>query len=325
MELRWHPFLEEWVAIAAHRQERPHLPENWCPFCPGSGDVPKEYDVFLYHNDFPTFRLDVPELSASTSSLYKAAKSVGVCDVVLYHPDHTKQLGQLELNHIMKIIRLWQTRFRELAERTEIKYVFIFENKGAAIGVTIHHPHGQVYAFPYIPPKIETELQSTKKYFESNKRCLFCDIIAEELRDSRRIVAENTSFVASVPFYARWPYEVHIHSKRHFQTITELTDQEATDFASVLKIMAQKYDNLFGFTLPYTMVMHQAPPRGREPTDSDTYPFYHFHVEFYPPNRSEKKLKYLAGCESGAGTFINDTIPEETAARLRDTSPTSDK
>ncbi len=319
LELRWNPILEEWVAIAAHRQERPQLPEDWCPFCPESGLVPKEYDVYIYPNDFPTFSIPPPEPTVSSTELYRATKSVGVCEVILYHPDHNIQLAQLNIPHIVKIVRLWQRRFKELEAKDEIKYIFIFENKGTVIGVTIHHPHGQIYAFPYIPAKIDTELNSSRVYFQTANRCLFCDVVSEEKSDRRRIVFENKSFIALVPFFARWPYEVHIYSRRHLQAIIEFAESEVHDFASILKIVTQKYDNLYGFPFPYIMVMHQAP------TDGKQYPFYHFHVEFYPPYRSKTKLKYLAGVESGAGTFINDTIPEETASELLNTPPLSEE
>ena len=317
-ELRWNPILEEWVAIAAHRQERPQMPKDWCPFCPGSGKVPDNYDVHIYHNDFPTFALDTPDPSTETSEFYPVEKSVGVCDVVLYHPDHNTSLPQLSQEHLIKLVHVWQKRFLELAATPKIKYIFIFENKGEVIGVTMPHPHGQIYAFPFIPPKIAVELNSSKKYFTDHQQCFFCEILKKELTHKKRLVAENNSFFAFIPFFARWPYEVHIYAARHFQNITEFTGQETADFAQILKIVTQKYDNLFGFSFPYMMVMHQAPV-------DQKYPYYHFHVEFYPPHRSKTKLKYLAGCESGAGTFINDTVPEEKALELRNTEPTEKK
>jgi len=313
-ELRWNPILKEWVAIAAHRQERPQMPKDWCPFCPGSGSVPDNYDVLVYPNDFPTLSLKAPDPLTESTDFYPVTKAFGACDVVLYHPDHNTSLPQLTVEHIIKLIHLWQQRFNELKSHIGIKYIFIFENKGEVIGVTMPHPHGQIYSFSYIPPKIAIELESSKEYFAKNKNeCLFCKILSLELTHKERIVVENDSFVAFIPFYARWPYEVHVYSKRHLQIITEFTsDKEIHDFASILKSLTQKYDKLFGFSFPYMMVMHQAP------VNDGAYPFYHFHIEFYPPYRSKIKLKYLAGCESGAGTFINDTIPEEKAAELRE-------
>lgn len=309
-ELRWNPLLEEWVAIAAHRQERPQMPKDWCPFCPGSGHVPDNYDVYIYPNDFPTFAEPAIDVSTASTALYPTAPALGKCDVVLYHPDHNTSLPQLSVAHIEKLVQLWQKRFQELRAIAAIKYIFIFENKGEVIGVTMPHPHGQIYSFPYVPPKITVELNASEKYWQKHKSCLMCHILDNELQVQQRIVAANDSFVAFIPFFARWPYEVHIYARRHVQYITEFTAEESHDFAAILKIVTQKYDNLFGFSFPYMMVMHQAPV-------DKQYDYYHFHVEFYPPYRSKNKLKYLAGCEAGAGTFINDTVPEEKARELR--------
>lgn len=325
-EIRWNPLLQEWVAVAAHRQERPQMPKDWCPFCPGSGRVPDGYDVHIYANDFATFSHPavLPSTSAPTAnpSLYCVGKAEGKCDVVLYHPDHNTSLSQLDTTHIVKLVHLWQQRFRELRALPEIKYIFIFENKGEVIGVTMPHPHGQIYSFPYIPPKIAVELAACKQHSQATQHCLLCDICADELQVQERIVAANASFIAFVPFFARWPYEIHIYSRRHILHITDFTAVETQDFATILKIVTQKYDNLFGFSFPYMMVMHQAPVNMKdEKSEADKFDYYHFHVEFYPSYRSKTKLKYLAGCESGAGTFINDTVPEEKAQELRDAAP----
>ena len=314
-ELRWNRILREWVATATHRMDRPQLPKDWCPFCPGSGRVPEDYDVYIYPNDFPTFSIPPPEPSVEGTELFKVAPSAGVCDVVLYTPEHDTTLAQLPVPHIAKLVRLWRKRFGELAEMDEIKYVFIFENKGEVIGVTMPHPHGQIYAFPYVPPKVQRELESAEEHYGRTGRCLFCDVVEEERRDGRRVLAEGCGFFVVVPFYARWPFEVHITSLRHIGDIREFSEEEVEGLARVLKFVLTKYDNLYGFSFPYMMVLHQAPTDGRE------YPYYHFHIEFYPPYRSRDKLKYLAGCESGAGTFINDSSAEEKAAQLRETPP----
>lgn len=316
-ELRWNPVLREWVATATHRMDRPQLPETGCPFCPGSGKVPEEYDVHLYSNDFPTFKTPPYTPIVEGTELFQVQPSVGVCDVVLYTPEHNTTLARLPVDHIVKLIRLWKARFEELAAREEIHYVFEFENKGEVIGVTMPHPHGQIYAFSFIPPKIRTELDSAKAHRERTGRCLFCDIIVEERRDGRRIVGENDDFLLVLPFYARFPYEVHIFSKRHLQDFSQFEEREIRSLAESLKFILLKYDNLYGFSFPYMMVIHQGP------TDGEEYDYFHFHIEFYPPYRSETKLKYLAGCESGAGTFINDSSPEEKAELLRETEPLS--
>lgn len=311
-ELRWNPILGQWVVTATHRQERPHPAlRDWCPFCPDSGLVPKEYDVFIYPNDYPTFSLPPPKQVVFGKDFYKVEQAGGLCDVILYHSNHNLTLAQLSLDHITKIIRLWVKRFRELAEKEEIQYVFIFENKGEVIGVTIHHPHGQIYAFPYIPPIIQKELDLSKAHCEQTMRCLFCEILQHEMQDGQRVVFENDSFFAFVPFFAKFPYEVHILPKRHFENFYTISEKEIVALAHMLKTILLKYDGLFNFSFPYMMVLHQSP------VDGHTYPYFHFHIEFYPPYRAKDKLKYLAGCETGAGTFINDTIPEEKAQELR--------
>jgi UDPglucose--hexose-1-phosphate uridylyltransferase len=195
-----------------------------------------------------------------------------------------------------------------------IRYVLIFENKGAVIGVTMPHPHGQIYSFPFIPPRIEKELSAARAHQRRHGRCLYCDILKKERRDGRRIIAENDAFTAFIPFYARWPYEVHIFSRRHQGTIETLRPAEDMALAEILKWITLKYDNLFHMSFPYIMAMHQAPTRGK-------HSYYHFHIEFYPPHRSKEKLKYLAGVEVAAGTFLNDSLAEEKAEELRAIPP----
>ncbi|HUI42943.1 MAG TPA: galactose-1-phosphate uridylyltransferase [Terriglobia bacterium] len=313
-ELRWNPTLGEWVSTASHRQDRPLMPSDWCPFCPGSGRVPDHYDVYIYPNDFAAFTIPPPEPAIQGDDFYRVRPSLGRCDVVLYHPDHNTSLPQLSLHHVTLLVRLWRQRFAELARTRGIRYVLIFENKGAAIGVTMPHPHGQIYAFPFIPPRIARELRMARAYRQSHRRCLYCDILARERRDGRRLVAENAAFTAIIPFYARWPFEVHILARRHVTTLEDLKSAEERQLAEILKWVTLKYDNLYGFSFPYMMLLHQAPVKGK-------YPHYHFHIEFYPPHRSRDRLKYVAGVESGAGTFLNDSLAEEKAAELRAVAP----
>jgi UDPglucose--hexose-1-phosphate uridylyltransferase len=313
-ELRWNPTVREWVSTASHRQHRPQMPEDWCPFCPGSERVPDNYDVYIYPNDFPAFSIPAQEPSIRSDEFYRVAPSHGKCDVVLYHPDHHTSLPQLPLDHLVKLVRCWRRRFEELKATPGIRYVYVFENKGAVIGVTMPHPHGQIYAFPYIPPRPKLELSAARAYWRAHRRCLFCDILKKERADGRRIIAENRGFTAFIPFYARWPYEVHIYARRHLGALDEFRPVEERGLAEILKWVTQKYDNLFQMSFPYMMAMHQAPTRGR-------FPYAHFHIEFYPPHRSKKKLKYLASVESGTGTFLNDSLAEEKAAELRAVAP----
>ena len=317
-EMRWNPLLSEWVVTATHRQDRTFLPpKDYCPLCPSKpGGFPTEvpasnYEIVCFENRFPTFRQNPGEPSVEGDDLFRVRKSRGICEVVLYTPRHEGTLTDLSLDEIEKLILVWTDRYRELGKRKEIKYVFIFENKGEIIGVTIPHPHGQIYAFPCIPPLIQRELAASKKYHRKHGACLLCDILGKERADGRRLVCENGSFTAVIPFYARYPYEVHLFSRRHLGSLAEMTSKEQRDLAGLLKDLLLRYDGLWGRSLPYMMVMHQSP------TDGKACPHYHFHIEFYPPYRTPDKLKFLAGCESGAGTFINDTLPEEKAAELR--------
>jgi UDPglucose--hexose-1-phosphate uridylyltransferase len=317
-ELRWHPLLGEWVATATHRQGRTFLPPaDFCPLCPTKpGGFPTEvpeadYDIVVFENRFPGLKSRPPEPAVEGSELYPVRPGLGVCEVVLYTPHHAATLAHEPVEQIYKLVKVWTDRFRALGALDFVRYVFIFENKGEAIGVTLHHPHGQIYAFPFTPPRVARELEQSLAHKEQTGRCLICDITHEEQSDGRRIVAENDSFVALIPFFARYPYELHIYSKRHLQALTDMDDGEQRDLASMLKSVLVAFDKLFDLSLPYMMVLHQ------RPTDGDTYDHYHFHVEFYPPLRTATKLKYLAGSETGAGVFLNDTLAEEKAAELR--------
>jgi UDPglucose--hexose-1-phosphate uridylyltransferase len=317
-ELRWNPLLGEWVATATQRQDRTFLPPaGYCPLCPTKpGGFPTEvpernYDLVVFENRFPSLR-SVPEPPTVLSTeLYPVRPAQGVCEVILYSPDHNSSLAREPVEQIDKLVRIWTHRFEELGSLDFVKYVFIFENKGEAIGVTLHHPHGQIYAYPFVPPRITTELEQCSQHQKQTGKCLLCDILKEEGGDGKRIVTENNSFVAFLPFFARWPYETHIYSKRHLQALTDLTRTEQKDLASILKSLLVAFDKLFAFSFPYMMVIHQ------RPVDNQDYDYYHFHIEFYPPLRTANKLKYLAGSETGAGVFINDTLPEEKAAELR--------
>jgi len=317
-ELRWNPLLGEWVATATHRQDRTFLPpDDYCPLCPTKpGGFPTEvpasnYDIAVFENRFPTLRSIPDEPAVVPSDLYLVRPAQGVCEVVLYSPNHTSSLARESVEQIYKLVRVWTHRFQELGALEFVKFVFIFENKGEAIGVTLHHPHGQIYGYPFIPPRLATELQRCAEHQARSGRCLLCDILAEERRDAKRIVAENGSFVAFIPFFARWPYETHVYSRRHFQALTDMTTAEQKDLAAMLKMVLVGFDKLFDTSFPYMMVIHQ------RPVDGETYDYYHFHIEFYPPLRTAKKLKYLAGSETGAGMFINDTLPEVKAGELR--------
>lgn len=324
-ELRWNPVLEEWVITATHRQERTFFPPSeYCPLCPTKPgafptEVPAEdYDLVVFENRFPSLRPDPPEPSIAGTDLTPVRPAAGVCEVVLYSSDHHAELAKMPLEKIEKLVWVWADRFEELGNRPEVAFVFLFENKGSEIGVTLPHPHGQIYAYPFIPPIIERELRGCRKHYEAHGECLLCRILCEELEDGRRIVAQNDGFVALLPFYARYPYEIHLFARKHQNAITDFDARERRLLAEMLQVVLAKYNHLWPEqrpALPYIMVTHQ------RPTDGADYPHYHYHIEFYPPYRTPDKLKFLAGSEAGAGTFINDTHAEEKAQELRDAAP----
>ncbi len=309
-DLRWHPFLREWVGVAANRQNRPQLPKNWCPFCPGSGNVPDQYDVLIYPNDFAALSAENRPFDPSEAHLYGSTGARGSCDVVLYHSDHNLAPSQMSAHRWRQVVDLWTSRSIELAANPDVVQVFIFENTGEAIGVTMPHPHGQIYAFPFIPPLIQRELDAAS----AEADCLYCKVLHEEIAQAKRLVCDNSSFVAFVPFWARWPTEVQLYARRHVASLADLTDAEKTDLANIIKQIRVKYDHLYGFPMPLMMLVRQAPVRG-------THEYFHFHVAFFPIQRSATKIKFLAGIESGAGTFLNDTVAEDRAEELRNTEP----
>ncbi len=310
-ELRWNPLIKDWVMIASHRQNRPQMPKDWCPFCPGSGKVPDHFTVHKYDNDFPALSQDPPVPDDVETELYKTKPSYGKCEVILYSPEHTVTLPELSVSHIRELVDLWTERFVEISSDENIKYVFIFENRGAAVGVTMPHPHGQIYGYSVIPKKIELELDSCKEHKEETGSCLICDMLRDEMTDGRRIIFENDDFVVFLPFYCEYPYGIYIAAKRHVCNLTELTDAEKTSLAKTLKEAAGTLDSLFDYTFPYMMCMYQNPVNGEDVSE-----YYHFHIAFYPPMRSADKMKYNASSETGAWAHCNPTAPEEKAKEL---------
>ena len=323
-ELRWHPFLQQWVITASHRQERTFLPpDDYCPLCPTRpGGFPTEipsddYDVVVFENKFPSLQSPPPPPAVAGTPLAPVEPAAGRCEVVVYSPDHRGELASMPLPRIRHLIRVWRDRYLELGKDPLVRYVMVFENRGEAVGVTLHHPHGQIYAFPFVPPIPERELAASRAHQQRTGRCLLCDALAEERADGRRVVLEGERFVAWVPFHARWPFETWIAPTAHQRSMVEWGEEDVEDLAAVLKGLLLKFDALFEKPFPYMMVVHQAPTDGGAPGAC------HLHFEFYSPQRSASRLKFLASCESGAGTFINDTLPEESAAALRRVGPRS--
>ncbi len=322
IELRWNALLGAHVIVSTGRQDRTFLPPaEYCPLCPTAGadafatELPAaSYEIAVFENRFPSFRPDAPAV-ADESPLDRRAPAAGVCEVIVYSPQHDATLASLPEAHVRHLVDVWADRYAELGARPEVAYPFIFENRGKEIGVTLTHPHGQIYAFPFVPPQVEREHAAAAAHDAATGRCLMCDLVAEEQAFGERIVAAAGGFVAYVPFAARLPYEVHVAPAAHRASLLDLADAERDGLAHLLRIVQAKYDNLWGFPMPYTMSMHQ------RATDGVERPGEHLHIEFMPPYRTKDKLKYLAGVETGAGTYINDTAPEEKAAELRAVAP----
>ncbi|HZW52786.1 MAG TPA: galactose-1-phosphate uridylyltransferase [Candidatus Elarobacter sp.] len=314
-ELRWHPLLGEWVATATQRQDRTFFPpEDYCPLCPTKpGKFPTEipaetYDIVVFENKFPSLQRKPPPPAVAGTALEPVEPSRGECEVVSYTPDHHATLAGSSVERIRHLVRVWRDRTRVLSARDEIAHVFPFENKGAAIGVTLTHPHGQIYAYPFVPPVVRREIAQAELHRARTGRCLFCDVRDAERADGRRVLAEEPGWIAYLPFFARYPYETHLVATRCVRALPDLGETEVRGLARILKRVLVGFDALFELSFPYIMAVHQA-PKGGAP--------YHLHVEFYPPLRSATKLKYLAGSEAGAGMYINDTLAEEKAAELR--------
>ena len=322
LELRTDALTGEQVIVSTARQERTFLPPpEHCPLCPTASleqfatEIPAAtYEIAVFENRFPGFRPGAPQVVAGPP-LARRSRAAGACEVIVYSPDHDGTLASVSHAQVRRLIDVWADRYEELAARPDVAYVFIFENRGKEIGVTLTHPHGQIYAFPFVPPRVEREQAAATEHFGRERRCLACDVVAEEIADGRRIVAASGGFVAYVPFAARLPYEVHITAAAHRESLPDLRADERDTLAGLLQTLQAKYDNLWGFAMPYTMSMHQRATDGRD------RPGEHLHIEFVPPYRSRDKLKYLAGVETGSGTFINDTSPEEKAQELRETEP----
>jgi UDPglucose--hexose-1-phosphate uridylyltransferase len=328
-EERWHPLREEWVIVAAHRQDRPWSGETVahdtgarpsyvadCYLCPGnarvSGAVNPNYDgIFYFDNDHPCVGLEAPAPAEIESSVYRNRSAQGIARVVCYSPRHDLSLALLETNEVEALIAAWQRQYVDLGGRAEIDHVLIFENKGEVVGVSNPHPHCQIYATNFVFKTIDTEARASQRYFDQTGRALLSDVIAAEQRDARRIISENETAIAFLPYFARYAYEVFVAPKRACSGIASLTDAEARDFAEVLKDTVVRFDNLWQMPFPYVMPLHQAP------TDGGDYRAFHFHIEFHPPLRRPHLLKYLAGPEIGGGNFLSDTAPEEKAAELR--------
>ena len=313
--LRWHPLRGEWVAYAAHRQHRTFLPPaEYNPLGPALAGAPPtempdgDYDAAVFENLFPTLTMearDAPALPVATRP------AIGVCEVVVFTREPGGSLGALPLDHIELLLEVWADRYRTLGASAAIQYVFPFENRGVEVGVTLHHPHGQIYAYPFVPPIAARELAQQRAYLDEHGRGLLEAMVDAELEAGARVVYAGPQTAAFVPVCARYPYEVWIATRQPLGSVADLDAEGRADFARALKTVLLKYDRLWQRPFPYVMAFHQAP------TDGEPHPEAHLHVEFYPPYRMRDRLKFLAGSEIGAGVFTADTDPDRTAAELQ--------
>ncbi|WP_414168852.1 galactose-1-phosphate uridylyltransferase [Streptoverticillium reticulum] len=304
-EIRRDPLLGDSVAIASHRQERTyHPPADQCPLCPSRDgrltEIPAaDYEVVVFENRFPSL-----------------AGDSGRCEVVCFTSDHDVSFADLDPGRAALVLDAWTDRTAELAALPAVEQVFCFENRGEEIGVTLAHPHGQIYAYPFVTPRTERMLASAAAHAaRTGGRNLFDDTVAQEYADGRRIVLDSDHWTAFVPYAAHWPYEVHLYPRRRVPDLLALDAAARTEFPQVYLELLRRFDRIFGPgrpPTPYVSAWHQAPFRHPERTE------FALHLELFTIRRSPGKLKFLAGSESGMNVFINDVPPEAAARRLRE-------
>jgi len=317
-EMRWNPTLAEWTVYSAARMSRPMLPsKDACPLCPGILELPLPYQIAIFENRAPALS-HIPgdvTLPSAQSVFELTAPGRGRCDLVVYSQQHGAKLAAMPVNDIYCLVEAWRDRYAELIALPEARYVAVFENKGREAGMTLDHPHGQIYAFPFLPPYVQRQWEQSTAFAG---RGLWERVLDKEERDQVRIIAETPGFLAAQPFYARYPYEVHIWARRAgVSSLLEMTPDERRQLAGLLKNITSRYENLWpdaAYGFPTLMLMQQLSKlHGVEN--------FRFHIEFYPLQRSRDKMKYRASVETGTGTFLNDALPETQAAELRAASP----
>jgi UDPglucose--hexose-1-phosphate uridylyltransferase len=318
-QIRYDVALDEWVAIAAHRLDRTHLPPtDECPLCPSAGgrqtEIPSDdYDVVVFENRFPTFAamaVNDADASHAETELFLQQPGVGRCEVVLFTADHDSCFSALTPARVRTVVEAWVDRTVALSALPHVEQVFCFENRGEEIGVTLTHPHGQIYAYPFVTPRTRRTLDSARRYRERTWRNLFADLLEAEQRDEVRVVARSGCWTAFVPFAARWPIEVHLYPNRQVADLRGLSEEERDDFCGIYLDVLRRMEALYDDTMPYIAGWHQAPVR----VDRD---LGYLHLEVFSIRRAPGKLKFLAGSESAMGAFINDVLPETAAEMLR--------
>jgi len=304
-ELRLDPLTREWVTIVGERQHRPNLPAAGCPFCVGGIEAPEAYDVHAFANRWPALVPGEP-ISRATDTLgagTDTAPARGAAEIVLYTPDHDASLGSLGPTGIRKVVDLWAERTQELLARPEVEYVLVFENRGRDVGATIDHPHGQIYAFGFVPPIPRRELEVSGEH-----GCPLCPLVREEAAARTRVVVDDHGWVAWVPRANPWPYGTLLAPRAHLDGLATLDGAGRDALASTLAEVLTRYDRLFERPFPYMLWVHQQPGDERA----------HLHVHLAPPRRSADTQRYVAAGELGSGTYFNPIVPETAAQALRD-------
>ncbi len=316
--LRWHPLRGEWITYAAYRQGRTFLPPpEYNPLAPtvdpaNPTEVPDgEWDIAVFDNRFPSLAPTWPEAAPPPQLIVPTAPAAGRCEVVVFTKDAKASLGALPLWHIEMLLQVWGDRTEALIDQEGIRYVLPFENRGAEVGVTLHHPHGQIYAYPVVPPVPARMQQMAQGVYSAKGRGPLQELIEHERDAGQRLIYEGRHAVAFVPVCARYPYEVWVAPIEPVPTFAKLDDATRADLARALKTVLLKYDGLWQRPFPYLMAWYQAP------TDGQPHPEAHLHAQFYPPYRTRDRLKYLAGTELAAGFFAMDALPEEKAKDLQ--------
>ena len=315
-ELRRDVFHDEWVTVAGHRQSRTHLPPvELCPICPSrpghDTEIPaSDYDVVVFENRFPSFAPSPDARGPYGSEPFLHAPGVGRCEVISFTSDHTAAFSSLSPRRVRTVIETWANRTAELSGRDDVEQVFCFENRGEEIGVTLGHPHGQVYAYPYVTPRTAQALRSAAAYEESVGRNLYVDVLAAEQESGERVVVSGDHWTAFVPFAARWPMEVHLYPHRQVPDLPALQEAERDELAEIYLDVLRRMESIHDDTLPYIAGWHQAPVR-------ELREHAYLHLEVFSLRRAPGRLKYLAGSESAMGAFVNDVSPEEMAQALR--------
>jgi len=315
-QLRFDRTTGQWVIIAALRQDRTYKPPpDQCPLCPGptglTSEVPApDYDVVVFENRFPSLSGAGEMPSVPDGDVFVSAPGNGRCEVICFSSNHTGSFADLEAAHARLVVDAWRHRTSDLMGMSGVEQVFCFENRGEEIGVTLSHPHGQIYGYPYLTPRTAVMLQQARDYRVSHGGNLFADLLAREVHDGSRVVARTDLFTAFVPFAARWPVEVQIYPNRFVHNLLDLATDELDDFARIYLDVLRRFDRMYSGPLPYISALHQF-------ADTEAQREGYFHVELMSIRRSAVALKYLAASESAMDAFISDVTPEAVAERLR--------